>query len=159
MKSTFILVILLLSNYILKAKLNSNTIQATKVDLTDTSKNVIGKMVFIPGLRRNIFLKDYTRIKDSTGLYVTGYRFIQPNHLEAKNVILIFQLQKFETVDYKIDGDSTDFKTNIADDKYSTSIAIQNLPIDAVITVMFKSKKILVPTITGIGGQLSFKRN
>ncbi|MEO8712925.1 MAG: hypothetical protein ABI405_12410 [Parafilimonas sp.] len=159
MKSTPVLLFLLLYGCIVNAQLPDNTVHANLVDLKDSNNNVIGKMSVIPGLSRDIFLKNYI-VKDSGKLNICSYQFYQPNHLKAKNVIIVFQLsQKFEEVNFKIVGDSTDFKTNIAEDKHSTSIIIQSLPVDAVITVQFISKKKLVPTITGIGGELLSKEN
>jgi len=134
--------------------------QAQMIGLKDTSNNTIGKMPVIPGLRRDIFLRNFNRSKESSGLFVTEYTFIQPNHLEAKNVILIFQLdKKFENVYYTIQGDSSNSKVIIAGDKYSTSVQVPCLPVDSSIVVKFTSKKTIIPTITGIGGQLDFKLN
>lgn len=58
----------------------SRTIEATKVDLTDSGNNIIGKMVIIPGLSRDMFLKEYSK-KDSSHFYITEYKFVQLNPL------------------------------------------------------------------------------
>jgi hypothetical protein len=58
MKLFAILFVLLVYSCAVDAQLTNNTVNATLVDLKDLNNNVIGKMPIIPGLKRDIFLRN-----------------------------------------------------------------------------------------------------
>lgn len=138
-----------------KAQLPDNVTWAKTADITDENNRVIAKRAIIPGLRSEIFLESCSQKKDSTGLYISEYRFIRPGHLEAQNVTLILQFSKlFENVYWNTDGETTNVRTTIADNKSGTSFQASVLAIDAIISIKVISKKSVIATITGIAGQL-----
>ncbi len=129
------------------------TIQANTVDIKDGNA-VIAKMVIIPGLKREIFLKSYEK-QDSAGFYISEFKFSKPNHLEAKDFAVILQFNKtFENVYFNTDGYCDSLKTTIADNKLGASFQSSKLSADGVISVKIISKKPLLTTISGISGQL-----
>lgn len=137
------------------AQVPGNTIEATTLDITDSSKTVVARMVLIPGLKREMFLKSCSQLTDTSGNYLTIYRFAKPNHAAANNFSVILQFNKtFEALDFVIDGACENLKTVIADNKLSASLHASRLSPDGFIEIKFTSKQRIIPTISGISGQL-----
>src|SRR5437762_2008167 len=118
-----------------KAQFPGKTIWANTADIKDANEIVVAKMVIIPGLKREIFLKSCNQQLDS-GLYVTEFTFSKPNHEEAKDFVVVLQFnKKFKAVYFNTEGNCDNFRTTIADNKLGTSFQSSNLSGDGVISV------------------------
>jgi hypothetical protein len=137
------------------AQLSGRTTYANTIDIKDGNNTIIAKMVVIPGLKREMFLKSYFQTKDSLGLYVYTFSFSKPNHLEAKNFAVVLQFNNhFENVYYTSEGPCQNFTTTSADNKLGTSFHSSSLQPDCIISVKIISEKPILATISGISGQL-----
>jgi hypothetical protein len=138
------------------AQLNDyNTIYAKTVDIRGNGKERIGKIGKIEGLRSYMFLKSCSQKKDSGGIWITQFKFCNPNHLAPLNFMIILQFdKKVDSVNSMTDSLVENVRTTFAENKLGTSYSASKLKAEGVLTMVLRSKKKIFTYITGIEGEM-----
>lgn len=126
-----------------------------RTDIVTADHEIIGKLMTIPGLHSYLFIESCSQAKDSTGEYVTIFKFGNPNRIVAYKITIILQFNRHvESVDFTTNGAAKNLKTTEGSNKLGVSYQASELAANGTVIATIRSKDKVSTFVTGIEGQL-----
>jgi hypothetical protein len=133
----------------------SNAVEGNKTKIRGDGKNDLGYIINIPGLNSYLFLERSSQMRDSSGRYITEFKFGNPNRIIAYHISLVLQFDKqVDSVTFLTDGTAKDIHTTIGDNKLGTSYLASELSANGSITFRLISRKQIHTSIVGVAMEL-----